>query len=174
GYEWATPWREHALPRIVAICERKAPQTIFTRFIPAERPGEGRGSWARYYQRWASMTLEKIGADAVRLTPELERYSPPARQIDKRVDSPWTEGALDRLLAGSGARALVVTGGETDMCVLAAVLGAVDRGYRVVIAADAICSSSDEAHDASMTLYLERFGEQIEVAGTEEIIESWR
>ena len=38
----------------------------------------------------------------------------------------------------------IVSGSETDVCVLATVLDAVDMGYRVIIARDAVCSSSDE------------------------------
>ncbi len=56
-------------------------------------------------------------------------------------------------LRGRGADSLVITGAETDVCVLAAVLDAVDLGYRVVLATDARCSSSDETHDALLTLY---------------------
>jgi len=48
------------------------------------------------------------------------------------------------------ADALVISGGETDVCVLAAVMDAVDAGYRVVLAADALCSVSDESHDAML------------------------
>ena len=37
------------------------------------------------------------------------------------------------------------------MCVLATVIGAVDHGYRViVVVTDAVCSSSDEGHDAML------------------------
>ena len=39
------------------------------------------------------------------------------------------------------------SGSETDVCVLATVLDAVDIGYRVIVVRDAICSSSDEGHD---------------------------
>ena len=46
-------------------------RTIFTRFIPARRPGEGQGAWRRYYRHWASMTIEAVGADMVELMPEL-------------------------------------------------------------------------------------------------------
>jgi nicotinamidase-related amidase len=52
-------------------------------------------------------------------------------------------------------------------------LGAVDLGYRIVIAADAVCSVSDATHDALMLLYRERFAEQIEVASTETILQAW-
>jgi hypothetical protein len=38
---------------------------------------------------------------------------------------------------------------------------------------DAVCSSSDEGHDALMTLYQQRYTEQIEVADAATIIERW-
>lgn len=174
GYPWAMPWMERVTPTIEKLCERHADRTLFTRFIPASRPGEGRGVWARYYQRWADITLEKLGTDAVRLIPALERFSPPARLLDKHVYSPWTEGHLDSMLAGSDIDTIVITGGETDVCVLASALGGIDRGYRVVLVGDALCSFVDETHDALMELYLTRFTEQLEVATAAEVLESWR
>lgn len=68
------------------------------------------------------------------------RFVPPAKVLEKHVYSPWTEGRLVAMLNASGIEALVVTGGETDVCVLAAVLGAIDRGYRVVLVTDAMPS----------------------------------
>jgi nicotinamidase-related amidase len=61
-----------------------------------------------------------------------------------------------------------------DVCVLAAVMDAVDAGYRVVLAADALCSVSDESHDAMLRHFGSRFSQQIEVASTEEILADWR
>jgi nicotinamidase-related amidase len=69
--------------------------------------------------------------------------------------------------------ALVITGAETDVCVLAAVMGAVDLGYRVVVPTDAVCSSSDETHDALLTLYRGRYGQQVETATSEEVLRAW-
>jgi nicotinamidase-related amidase len=66
-----------------------------------------------------------------------------------------------------------MTGGETDVCVLAAVMDAVDAGYRVVLAEDARCSVSDESHDAMLRHFGSRFSQQIEVASSEEILASW-
>jgi nicotinamidase-related amidase len=51
-------------------------------------------------------------------------------------------------LRGLKADTLIVSGGETDICLLATVRGAVDRGYRVALATDALCSSSNETHEA--------------------------
>jgi nicotinamidase-related amidase len=73
-----------------------------------------------------------------------------------------------------GIDTLVISGTETDVCVLAAVLGAVDHGFRVVLPVDALCSSTDETHDALMKLYHERYGQQIEAAKTDAILEQWR
>ena len=77
------------------------------------------------------------------------------------------------LLRRRGTDALVITGAETDVCVLAAVLDAVDLGYRVVLVTDAICSSSDATHDALLTLYRNRFGQQIETITSEALLASW-
>ena len=67
----------------------------------------------------------------------------------------------------------MITGSETDVCVLGTVLGAVDVGYRVIIVRDAICSSSDRGHDALMEVYHSRFSEQIETVNADEILDAW-
>lgn len=174
GYPWSVPWLERVQPAIAAICARHPASTVFTRFIPAARPGMGQGTWRRYYRRWAAVTLERIGTEAVRIVPALERFSPPARVIDKSVYSPWSEGRLERLLRAWEVDTVVITGGETDVCVLATALGAIDRGLRVVMVTDALCSSSDKTHEALMDLYLTRFSEQMEAAETQEVLEYWR
>ena len=103
----------------------------------------------------------------------MARHVPPARVIDKRFYSPFMEPTLPDCLRTRSADAVVVSGAETDVCVLAAVLGAVDFGYRVVIADDAICSPADATHDALLSLYQQRFSEQIEIASTETILRNW-
>jgi nicotinamidase-related amidase len=60
-----------------------------------------------------------------------------------------------------------VTGGETDVCVLAAALGAVDLGYKVIVLKDAVCSGADETHDASLELLGDRYSVQLEINTTE-------
>jgi nicotinamidase-related amidase len=68
-----------------------------------------------------------------------------------------------------GADGLIVSGAETDVCVLSTVLGAVDLGNRLIVVKDALCSSSDEGHDMLLRLYKTRYSEQIETAGAEAI-----
>ena len=171
---WRTPWAERVLPVIVRLCEAKAERTCFTRFVPAERPGEGQGTWRRYWERWPSMTLQTLGEGMVELAVPLQRFVPPGRLLDKRVYSPWMGADFDAALRRSGVDTLVVTGAETDVCVLATVLGAIDLGYRTVVVTDALGSSSDESHDALMDLYHERFSQQVETADSAEILGAWR
>ncbi len=174
GTDWALPWMPRVLPRIVRLCELGPERTIFTRFIPAQRPGEGQGTWRRYYRHWASMTLDAVGAEMVELMPELAHYVPPAETIDKPVYSPWWRPELQQRLRARDCDTLVVSGGETDMCVLAAVLGAVDLGYRVVLVQDAVCSKSDESHDSMLELFGNRYRQHVEVGTAEEVAELWR
>jgi nicotinamidase-related amidase len=81
---WRTPWMNRVLPVVAALCEHKPERTCFTRFIPAERPGEGRGTWRGYWERWPEMTVEQLGPEMVGLIPALAGFAPPAKVLDKR------------------------------------------------------------------------------------------
>jgi nicotinamidase-related amidase len=131
------------------------------------------GTWQRYFHRWQEMTLENIDPRLLELVPSLARLAPPAVVVDKHVYSPSVESDLLRVLRKGQTDTLVISGAETDVCVLAAVLGAVDFGYRVVLATDALCSSSDTTHDALLTLYRARFSYQIEASETATILQHW-
>ena len=66
-----------------------------------------------------------------------------------------------------------MSGGETDVCVLATVMAAVDLGFRLVLPIDALCSADDSTHDALIKLYRERFSQQIEATTTADVLERW-
>jgi nicotinamidase-related amidase len=72
------------------------------------------------------------------------------------------------------ADGLIVSGSETDVCVLATVLDAVDLGYRVVLVRDAVCSSSDEGHDALLKVYHRRYSIQIETTDAQSVLSHWQ
>ncbi|HEY0183035.1 MAG TPA: isochorismatase family cysteine hydrolase [Rhodopila sp.] len=171
---WHTSWMSRILPQIRRIAEAHPANTIFTRFIPAARPGEGNGMWKRYWQRWSCMTIEHLGYKMIDLVPELAALVPPAEVVDKQTYSPWIDTDLHSRLQARGVDSIIVTGSESDVCVLATVLGAIDHGYRVLVPIDAICSSADETHDASLQLYSGRYGEQVETATTDEILSQWK
>jgi nicotinamidase-related amidase len=167
------PWLSRVMPNIAAIAAAHPEKTIFTRFIPARAPGQGVGMWQHYYERWESMTIDRIGPEMVGLVPDLAQFVPPARTFDKHVYSPWTGSDLHQQLREAGIDTIIITGGETDVCVLATVLGAIDWGFRVILVTDALCSSADETHDSIMNVYRNRFGEQVECITTEALLESW-
>lgn len=174
GTEWASPWMERVLPHVERLVVAKPERTIFTRFVPVRRPEEAVGMWQRYYLKWRAMTLENLDPEYVDLVPTLSRFVPPARVIDKTVYSPWPGTGLYDLLRELSVNTLIISGGETDVCVLDTVLGAINGGFRVVIATDALCSSKDDTHDAMLELYRTRFTEQVETVPTELILSEWR
>lgn len=170
---WRTPWMSRVLPIVACVAGAAPERTVFTRFVPVQRSQEARGAWQGYWEKWRELTLEQLDPGLIDLVEPLAALVPPARVLDKRVYSPWTEQRLEPILRAEGIDTLIITGAETDMCVLATVLGAVDRGFRVILVADGLCGSSDKHHDALIDLYHERFSQQVEVATAQEILAEW-
>jgi nicotinamidase-related amidase len=170
---WQAPWLERVLPAIEALVERAPAATIFTRFIPPARPEDETGTWRDYYAHWPSMVTSRLAPEMLDVVPALARYMPPARHFDKNRYSPWLFGGLDTALRANGVDTLLISGGETDVCVMATVFGAVDLGYRTILATDAIFGSADQTHDAALTVFQSRFGEQLTVCSTQDLLDNW-
>lgn len=170
---WPTPWMPRVLPVVESIVRQHPERTIFSRFITPADPADMPGAWRHYYARWRSATRACIDPRLLDLLPALARYCPPAKLINKTRYSAFFGSELLAHLREHEADGLIITGSETDMCVLATVLSAVDLGYRVVLVRDGMCSSSDEGHDALMKMYETRFGEQIELACAETVLSAW-
>ena len=155
-----TPWRVPSLPRVLPAIEeiagRHVARTIFTRFLPAASTGEAEGAWRDYYAAWPGLTREALDPALLELVPSLARLVPPARVLDKRVNSAFSRPGFAAALKRRGVTTLVVSGGETDVCVLATVMAAIDHGFRVVLPTDALCSTLNGTHDALLKLYRER------------------
>lgn len=167
---WHVPWVARILPAVAAIARRKTEATIFTRFLPPQAARSMPGAWRRYYERWREFTGEHVEPRLLELVPPLAALVSPARVLAKPVYSAFSDVRLDRLLHDRGVDSLVVTGAETDVCVLATVLGAIDRGCRVVLVTDAVCSSADQGHDALLRQYQRRFSQQLETVDTETLL----
>jgi nicotinamidase-related amidase len=165
---------ERVLPAIVSIVARYRERTVFSRFITPERPEDRLGQWQRYFRRWEQATRSRLGPDDLELVPALARFVPPAFVVDKPAYSAFSSADLAALLREKTVGTVVITGAETDVCVLSTVLSAVDLGFRVVIVEDALCSSSDVGHDALMTMYRTRFHGQVDLVTAEELAWFWR
>lgn len=174
GGLWETPWMEKVLPAIASIVSRHRDRTIFTRFITPQKPEDRPGQWQAYFQHWRQATRDHLPPSALDLVPALARYVPPARIVDKPAYSAFSNPQLSDLLVEKSISSVVITGAETDVCVLSTVLSAVDLGFRVVIVEDALCSSSDIGHDALMTMYRTRFHGQVDLVTAEGLAEFWR
>ena len=167
---WHVPWMSGISSAVTEVSARHPERTIFTRFVPPASADDATGMWKDYYRKWDSMTLAQMDRRHVDVVPELARFVPPARTFDKTTYSPWADGRLHRILQSEAVGTLAITGGETDVCVLAAVLGAVDLGYEVKLLSDAVCSGADQTHDTTLRLLGDRFSVQVEVLTTEEFL----
>ena len=174
GGIWEAPWMERVVPVVAALTERFADHTVFTRFLTPEKPEAMPGHWQSYYSRRPALLAGTLDPGMVELVPELRRFVPPALVVDKYRYSAFATPPLHAHLRGRGIDTLIVTGSETDMCVLATVLAAVDIGYRVVLVKDGICSSSDEGHDAQLLTYGTRFRDAVEIVEADTVLQNWK
>lgn len=168
--DWHVPWMESISTRVEMLVETEPARTVFTCFIPPSSADQATGARREYYERWPDMTLEALQRKSLDIIPQLARHIPPARVFRKRVYSPWTSGELHRALYDEQIETLIVSGAETDVCVLATVLGAIDLGYRVVVVADAVCSGADRTHDAALAIFANRFSAQLRICSLEDML----
>ncbi len=101
--------------------------------------------------------------------PELKAFVPPATVSDRHIYLAFSNSRLQKWLPVKRVNTLVISGAETDVCVLSMVLTAVDLGYRVIIAKEVLCSSANKSLDAPLSLCAKRFDVQIELADSWQI-----
>lgn len=171
------PWYAEAgleiIPAIRRLLDHAPRNARFTRFITAERPEAAPGSWQRYYRRWHEVTRAELGREALGLHPELAPYGGGGQVFDKTTHDAFDDAAFARHIASEGPSALILSGVETDVCVLATAMSAVDLGYRTVIATDAVTSSVAESHRACLDHVYPRYDQQIELARVDDILAAW-
>lgn len=171
--DWHTPALTGIIGTVARIAAHRPQRTLYSRFLTPERAEDARGQWRHYYRRWASVTGEQLTTGKLALVPELAKLARPDALIDKFGHSCFDSLAMRPALARLGATGLIVTGVETDVCVLATVLDAIDLGLRVVIIEDGVASSSPEGHAAAMNAIYPRYDQQIEVLTADALLEAW-
>jgi nicotinamidase-related amidase len=161
------------MPNILAIASAHPARTLYTRFVVPERADAAKGCWQGYYDHWWDFTGEHLPEGRLDLLEELRPLALPTTIIDKPTHSAFEVPELEQQLTALGATTLVLTGVETDVCVLATALTAIDRGYRVIAISDAMTSSSPEGHAATLNAVLPRFDRQAEIMETATLLAEW-
>jgi nicotinamidase-related amidase len=173
GTAWGSRNTQALVTPILRLLRHRPSAAIFTRFITPHRKEDAAGSWRHFYGHWPTVLLENMDPALLDLLPEFAGFVPPAEISDKITYSAFADGDFNDRLLRRRADTLIFSGVETDVCVLLSALDAVDRGYRVVIATDAVASTVDTAHDAALAHVYPRFLGQIELATVTEIIAAW-
>lgn len=171
--EWASPGVYEIEPKVSRICAHAPHLTLFTRFLTPEHAEDAQGQWQIYYRHWQSLLSRNLDADLLDLLPPLRRFVPPARVIDKYVHSAFEAPLFQQALDDLKADTIIFSGVETDVCVLATALTAVDRGYRTILVSDAIASSSPEGHRSALDGIYPRFDQQVELIDTDTLLKAW-
>ena len=165
---WHTPSTGRVVVPIRHLVEHFG-DAVFTRFMTPESPSEARGTWGSYYEHWAELTTAVMDPEMLDVMPELSDLAARSKVCDKTTHSAFNSGDFDRVLFESGAETVVLAGVETDVCVLATAMDAIDRGYGVVIASDAVTSSDEASHRACLDLVYPRFDQQVRLMSVAEI-----
>jgi nicotinamidase-related amidase len=170
--EWGTPALTRIIPAIAQLVKARPGQTYFSRFIPARNADEASGAWQRYYRRWSSVTLDALGTGMVDIVPELQPLA--KHLVDKVGYSAMGNASFRQTVLAQKDPCLIVSGVETDVCVLATVMEAMEAGVRIVLPTDALASSSESCHDRALGILHDRFDDQIELGTVEEILAVWQ
>lgn len=170
----ATAWHVPGLAeRVAAIAHLAAiagaERTLLTLFRPARRLV---GSWRPYYRAFPAMRDRNRSHWRI-----VEPLAHAGTVIEKSTYSAFAAPAFVSALHRMRPRALAVCGAETDVCVLATVQDAVDRGIPVAVLED-LCASADPAgHRAALTIW-RRLPQQVRVLRWDEFLAggdgSWR
>ncbi len=170
---WASDAVDKVLPRVEQLARHASERTLFTRFITPQRAEDCEGAWRRYYRAWSSVTLERMDPVLLDLVAPLPELAAPNRIFDKTTIDAFACDSFRDALNRLAPTALIFSGVETDVCVLASLFSATDAGFRCILASDAAGSSSAEGHAAVLEAIMPRFDQQIEVATTECILANW-
>ncbi len=171
--QWGFAGIYEIVPAIKALAAAKKEQTLWTRFISAHSAEAAEGSWAALYRKWPGATLS-AGAEMGILQDLLPLVGSEASVFDKPTYSAFHNPVFVATLKARHADTLVLSGVETDVCVLATLMEAVDRGYFVVMAEDALTSSDADGHRHILDVIPRRLQSQVFRAPVATILEQWR
>lgn len=170
--QWGFAGIHAIVPAISKLAAAKPQQTLWTRFISAHSAEEAEGAWAALYRMWPGATLS-AGAQMDILPALLPLVADKSAVFDKPTYSSFHSAALIAELKRRQADTLILSGVETDVCVLATLMEAVDRGYFVILPVDALTSSDPDGHRQILDVIPRRLKSQVFTATVDQILEQW-
>jgi ureidoacrylate peracid hydrolase len=184
GAALEVPAAREAVPAVRLLLDgfrRKGLPVAFTEFVysprvpllvgelhPEHRPAEpGRPQGFG----WPSSSCLE-GTASAETVPEL---APAAGELVVRKH--WYDGfagtALDGALRARGVTSLVVAGTMTDICVLATVVGAFNREYRITVVEDAVATLWPEIQQATLDIIRRAYGRVASVKTILDVVSAW-
>ena len=112
------------------------------------------------------------GDPSVEVVPELAP-APGELAVQKHWYDAFAGTPLDGALRARGVRSLVVTGTMTDICVLATVVGAFNREYRVTVVEDGVATLWLEIQHATLDIVRRAYGRVVPAKAVVDEIAAW-
>jgi nicotinamidase-related amidase len=112
------------------------------------------------------------GDPSVDVVPELAPR-PGELAVRKHWYDAFAGTALDGALRARGLRSLVVTGTMTDICVLATVVGAFNREYRVTVVEDGVATLWPAIQEATLDIVRRAYGRVVPAKTVAAEIAAW-
>jgi nicotinamidase-related amidase len=171
--DWSVPSFSDILPAVLTLAQAHPRQTVYTRFLTPSSADDALGDWRNFYARWPAVTRDRLHTGLFDLVEPLAGMALPGEIYDKTVYSAFSNVGFEASLSRRQATTLVLTGVETDVCVLATAFDAVDRGLHVVVVADAVTSWSPAGHRAALEAIYPRLDQQIEITTAKDVLVLW-
>jgi nicotinamidase-related amidase len=160
GGAWQTPGFEKAAANITKLCPLFE-HRLFTRHLPFPDPP---GRWQNYNAAFASINADQ---EAALLIPDLDRFE--YLDFPKYTYSALASGELKSFLLTEDFAEILLTGVQTEFCVTATLLQAVDLGLPVTLVPDA-CAGDLPVFEAALIALVRRMPCQVQLKYTEELL----
>jgi len=160
--DWHIPSFSGIIGNISKLANFFGASTLFSKHVPPST--SAKGTWNDFYKNW-----NYIGSD-----PTIWDIVQPLKGLNGTEFAKATYscfGSPEFLDLTRNTSHFVIAGVETDCCVMATVLDAIDLGISITVVTDAITSPSKIAHDGALEFF-RRVPLQVLTATTEEIIRS--
>jgi len=167
---WHSPIVMDILPNVLRLCRAFPERTLYARFVAPQDIDDAHGNWKAFYRRWPMITGARLDPALTDLVAPLAALAKPDQVFDKLGYSIFSAPGLHPALQQAGVETLILSGIETDVCVYSSALAAIDLGYVVVLASDALASPDEQAHRVVLDRLALRLPDQIKVMTTDEIL----